>query len=130
MAGVGEDEEEGLRLNLDLPFDQLFETNLFRRIHTESETTATRLTINNRRKLEVERLNPSMHEIIDEIARVHVPSEARGFFKSGVAFGLMLTLQQQKTREKTAKDLEVEATIAKRERERDSRRAIRREGHE
>ncbi len=130
MAAVGE--EEGLKLDLDLPFRQLFETNLFKRIHTEIETTATRLTINNRRKLEETKFNPSMHEIIDEVARVHVPPEARGYFKSGVALGLMIALQQEekRKREKTPKDLEVEAKIAEREKTRDSRRAIRRDKHE
>lgn len=146
MPAGGKKEEEGVKLDLNIPFAQLSETNLFLQLHTAIEQTACRLTINNRKKLENVRFNPSMAEIVDEFARVEIGPEDRGVFKSGVAFGLMIVIQQKdmvgaefreflaakaaKIRAKTPEDLKTEEAIAKFEVERDPRRATRRIHHE
>lgn len=148
MPAGGKEAEEGVKLDLNIPFAQLSETNLFLQLHTAIETTATRLTINNRKKLESVRFNPSMAEIVDEFARIEIAPEDRGVFKSGVAFGLMIVLQQKdmvgaefreflaakaaKIRSKIPEALKTNEAIVDFEKNRDPRRGqrIRRENHE
>jgi hypothetical protein len=141
LAAGGKEEEEGVKLNLNLPFAQLSETNLFLQLHTAIEQTACRLTINNRRKREAVGFNPSMAEIVDEFARVEIGPEDRGIFKSGVAFGLMIVLQQKdmvgaefreflaakaaNIRSKIPEALKTDEAIVQFEKERDPRRGQR-----